>query len=481
MLQPADAQTSANSASKPIVKPDANAAANALQPGQLLDPVACAADPEETYALYLPSTYTTAKQWPIIYIFDPAARGSVPVKMYKDAAEKYGYILAASNNSRNFQGSEVSRTATALWRDTHTRLALDARRIYMMGFSGGARVATELAMRCEQCAVAGVIAQGAGYPSPPQPNERFSYFSFIADRDFNWPEIMELRRKKEEMDAPYRLRVFAGEHDWAPAQIFPEALEWLQLKAMQAAVTPRNAEFIDQQFARMQKEADDARQRKDVIAEFDAYRAMASDFKGLKDVTASAAKLAAMKNSSELKQALKKQQDAIDRQNALMQPISSSLARVGDADLPEQMSLRSTITDGMRDLTQKADHAKSEEDRAIFLRAFKGLWVQTIEAGQAQLQNGKNLALAEFYFQLISDVSPDEAWPRLLLAETSAARGDKKRAIKELREAVKRGLKNPATLEKDTHLQALGDDLEYQQIVAELKAKRDAPVPQSDH
>jgi len=43
----------------------------------------------------------------------------------------------------------------------------------------------------------------------------------------------------------------------------------------------------------------------------------------------------------------------------------------------------------------------------------------------------------------------DDVWPVLLLAETYAARGDKKLALKSLREAVRRGLTDPSVLEKD--------------------------------
>jgi len=49
----------------------------------------------------LPSYYGPEKQWPIIYIFEHAARGRLPVGIFKKTAEEFGYILMASNNSRN--------------------------------------------------------------------------------------------------------------------------------------------------------------------------------------------------------------------------------------------------------------------------------------------------------------------------------------------------------------------------------------------
>ena len=51
--------------------------------------------------LYLPPGYSESKRWPIVYAFDPGARGNVPVERYQAAAAKYGYIVAGSNNSRN--------------------------------------------------------------------------------------------------------------------------------------------------------------------------------------------------------------------------------------------------------------------------------------------------------------------------------------------------------------------------------------------
>ena len=459
---------------------ESNPGATPLSVGQIIESVPCAEDPAETYALYLPSGYSSEKSWPIIYAFDPGARGKIPVRLYKDVVEKYGYIIAASNNARNFQPEVVMNAAKAMWKDTHVRLRLDQRRVYMMGFSGGARVATELAVRCEQCAVAGVVAHGAGYPFPPSDKERFAYFAFIGDKDFNWPEMMELRRRKEEYRAPFRLRVFQGEHHWAPPEVFDEAIAWFQLKAMQMGIVPPDSAFIDQQLARTQKEAEDALQRKDTITQFEAYRSIASDFSGLRDVSPYRAKLGALQTSPELKQALKKEQEAIDQQRALTQELSSDLQELGEAELDAQQTLRAAILDGMSRLKEKAAHAKDDGTRLISTRAFNELWVEGIEAGQAELANHRQLTKAELYFRLMSSIAPDEPWPALLLAETAAAGGNKKGACKDLREAIRRGVKNPDTIEQDANLQSLRNEPEFQQIVAELRAKRESQ-PEQEH
>ena len=47
--------------------------AAALPPGQIIDNVTTAADPEQRYALYLPARYDASRGWPVIFAFDPGA------------------------------------------------------------------------------------------------------------------------------------------------------------------------------------------------------------------------------------------------------------------------------------------------------------------------------------------------------------------------------------------------------------------------
>jgi len=96
--------------------------------GKVIESVACKADAQQTYALYLPSGYTPAKKWPMLYAFDPAARGKLPVTLFKDAAEEFGYIVVGSNNSQN--GMQVASIVQTLWADTHARFKIDDQRVY---------------------------------------------------------------------------------------------------------------------------------------------------------------------------------------------------------------------------------------------------------------------------------------------------------------------------------------------------------------
>jgi hypothetical protein len=53
-----------------------------LPRGQIIDAVACAGDPAQSYALYLSSTYSPERAWSLLVAFHPAARGRAMVDTY---------------------------------------------------------------------------------------------------------------------------------------------------------------------------------------------------------------------------------------------------------------------------------------------------------------------------------------------------------------------------------------------------------------
>ena len=67
--------------------------------GQIVERIEALDDSSQSYALYLPSNYTPDRKWPVLYAFDPGARGSVPVERFKEAAEKYGWIVLGSKRT----------------------------------------------------------------------------------------------------------------------------------------------------------------------------------------------------------------------------------------------------------------------------------------------------------------------------------------------------------------------------------------------
>jgi len=164
------------------------AAAQDLPRGQIVDEVKCAGDPSQSYALYLPSSYSPNRSWSLLVGFHPAARGRAIVETYRAAAEQYGFIVAGSNNSRNGPWQVSGASAQAMSADLGQRFAIDEKRFYLTGLSGGARVALQFALANK--VIAGVIASSAGYPdSQPRKTLPFALFGTAGTEDFNYIEM----------------------------------------------------------------------------------------------------------------------------------------------------------------------------------------------------------------------------------------------------------------------------------------------------
>jgi dienelactone hydrolase len=404
----------------------------------------------------------------MIYFFDPAGRGRRPIELYKDLAEKYGFVITGSNNSRNF-GSDPSQAVNSIWQDTHARLSLDDHRLYTSGFSGGARVAGAMALNSSG-QIAGVIAHGAGYPNAHgEASDKLVYYFAVGNRDFNWPEVITDGHEREKQGLPYRVRQYSGTHQWAPPEVMDDAIRWIILKAMQSSAMPADAPFVDQQFQRIQQEAEDASKRNDALAEYEAYRSLTSDFAGLKDVSAASAKLAVLKQGPALKVALKDEQEQISEQTKIERELSPKFRAYESGNAPDMNSLRIEIQQAMAGLKNQAIRAKSEERQAVYARAYDDMKIAGIENGQQEFQ-AHHFDRAEACFDLMRQVT-DEPWPVLLLAETRVAMGNKKQGIKDLREAVRRGLNDPEILESNKQLEGLHGDPQFQKLLAEMKSK----------
>ena len=318
-----------------------------FSPGTVVPKVVCAGNPQQSYALYLPSSYSSAKRWPIIYVFDPGGRGPIAVEAIRAAAEKYGYIVVASNNSRNGAEAISTEAANSMWHDTAPRFSIDEHRRYFAGMSGGARMATALAISCKGC-VAGVVANAAGFPQGQKPSRalKFAYFAGLGNADFNFLEFVELRRELEESAMHYRVRVFEGWHGWAPPEVWQEALHWMELQAVRSGVLNHDSTWVQESYHEATERASRLLGKGDILEAFREYGFAVRDFSGLADISSAQKELAALTNSKQLKKAQKQELSAADQQRRLMSEPSAEIQGLANGNLSkdELMVLRSAFT-----------------------------------------------------------------------------------------------------------------------------------------
>jgi dienelactone hydrolase len=422
-------------ASGPSLSASQEAESSPLAPGVEIPRVVATNDPQQSYALYLPKDYSPKNRWPAVYVFDPLARGALALRQFAHAAELYGLIVAASNNSRNGPWAPQIEAAQAMVNDTQQRLTIDTKRIYFAGFSGGARVSAQLALLCK-CA-AGVLLGGAGFPlnAPPSPEVRFAVFSAVGDADFNYSEVIPLQDQLEKAALPHWLRVFDGPHEWAPANVVDEALAWFRVQAMKANLESRRAEFIGWQLGAAGQRAASFEASGELLAAWREYRQIAATFDSLTDVAATRSKAEFLAKSRPVRDGLKRESSAFKEQSRLSDEVlSAGFRRADSGSLSAQPSTTQSAAQLARDLRQRLA-AEKKSDRALILkRALGGVFIGSIESGNAALEK-KDYSEASQHFACAAEANPESEWVFRQLAVARAFSGDRKGAIEALRSA----------------------------------------------
>lgn len=436
----------------------------ALSPGNVVARVVCAANPQHSYALYLPSRYLPSRRWPIIYVFDPGARGTSALEAMRAAAEKYGYIVAASNNSRNGAEALSSQAANSMWHDTEQRFSIDEHRRYFAGMSGGARMATALAISCNGC-VAGVIANAAGFPQGRMPSNalKFAYFAALGNTDFNFLEFIDLRRDLEASGMQYRIRMFDGRHGWAPPEVWEEALHWMDLQATRSGLLNRDNTWIEGSYGDAMQRASALLAHGDFLEAFREYGFAVRDFSGLADVSSAQKELQALTGDKRVKNAQKQELSAAEEQRRLISEPSEEIQALADGDLApaELTTLRSVFTTLLK--RTRAFHHSEDPQALIARRALSGLVVQALESGQFAMDR-KQYDAALHLFDLAVSASENPGWGHYQRARVYAMTTDKKHMLAELKQAFAGGFRDPSAL--DSHeFQPFQSDPEFQKVL----------------
>lgn len=435
--------------------------------GQVIEKVMCQADASQSYALYLPSNYSPEKSWPILYGFDAGGRGNQPVELFHEAAEKYGWIVVGSNNSRNGPGVPLNEIIVALLQDTQARFAIDERRVYTTGMSGGARVASSVAIGLKD-RIAGVIACGAGFPyaKTPQKDMRFAYFSIAGIEDFNLLELRQLEEPLTKAGMTHQLLTFDGEHTWPPKAILLEAVEWMEAQAIKSGRTTNEKARVTELYAQGLSRAKQFEAPGNLYDAWLRYRILSDAFNGLgvvDEVVTSAQRLLSAKDVQTMTAQLK----AADRQQENRSNEISSLLQTMDS-AETQMQALANAKSMSAELRKKADDEKRSTDRIVARRLMTQFSITlSEEANNAMYQ--KNFNKAASFLTLAVEIRPNnpQSWYRL--ASAQAQSGKKKPAIESLKRAVENGFADGARLEQAPEFSTLRQEQEFQALIKQLK------------
>ncbi|HXU31440.1 MAG TPA: tetratricopeptide repeat protein [Thermoanaerobaculia bacterium] len=439
--------------------------------GELVDRVTAKAFPGQSYALYLPASYTPDRAYPALFLFDAREHGAGAAKRYVAAAETYGWILVSSNNSKSDEAMDPNLAAMkAMHDDALGRFSIDRKRIYAGGYSGGARAACLMAIVYPE-EVAGVLGASGGFPfdRPPSKATTFAFFGSVGEKDFNWYELHDLDRTLAELNLPHRLATFDDGHQWPPEAVATRSIEWLELRAMKTGLREKDPALIKKWLDRRTAEAQALEAGPPPAGKADGYlawRALAEDFTGLADAadlgdTAARVKLLGADKAVQAELAARVKRDKRDLET--IERAHQALASVAPEDASGSLGLLLAKL-RVKDLQKKA----AGTDRAESLSAERLLAQVGVQTGfylPRALIEKKDWARAALFLDVATTIEPKDAEAWYMLAQARAQGGNHKRAIEALAQVVSLGFADRAAIEGDPLLAPLRNDPGYRAAI----------------
>jgi len=449
-----------------------------LEKGKLIENVVCQADPGQSYALYLPFAFDPGKKWPILFLFDPGARGAAAVEAFRAAAETYGWVLAGSNNSTNGPMRESASAAWAVWVDALKRLSFDERRVYASGFSGGARVASVFPQVINR-PIAGIIGCGAGLSSGIKPGDlkAAAFIGLTGLADFNYGEMKNLDLAFDPSGVPHRFLFFEGVHDWPDQTGCARAVGWMEVMAMRGGLRPEDEKLAEAVLGRELEEARSFEEEGRVFWTVDRLEAAGRLAEGILEIPGLAARIEGLKARKEYVQFLNAEKKRDERVDEFRSSLGGAFGMVEEDEAGGGTAAYAVLKEmGISFLKKEAKNGKTLEDRSLASR----LLFEFSFAAQARandLFQKDDLIRAAAYFDLAIAACEEGLFRERYLyfnrACIASMTGDKKRALEFLSAAVDKGLADIGLLETTKELDPIRKTDRFREILE--KARKSQP------
>lgn len=451
------------------------AAPEEFEKGKIIDKVVCLDFPDQSYALYLPSDFVPTVKRPVLFLFDPTAKGPTAIEVFRPAAEKFGWILAASNNSRNGPLEPSASAARAMFRDATARFPIDKMRIYAGGFSGGSRIASLFAPAVDQ-RIAGVIGIAAGIMTGMKIDDvgASSYFGIAGVADFNYPEMKQLDADLDGADLPHRFLFYDGPHQWPDAETCLRALGWMEIMAIKEGARAKDDALIDEIQTKELAEASALSASGKAFWAARQYEAVARLFEGLRDIQSPAAEANKLERSAAYADFQKQERRRDEKDASLQRDFSRAFAFIEESPEDRRGFLEILRSLRLRSLRKEAKEAGTWEDRCMVSRVLFLFSVESPRKGYACYEKG-DFRRASSYYELAAETCLDED-PRLKtihrnLASMYSLLGEAKTSLKHLETAMEKGYADIQDLETDEDLATVRATAGFRKLLERIQKK----------
>ncbi|WP_243396946.1 alpha/beta hydrolase [Flagellimonas pacifica] len=202
----------------------------------------------DTFSLYLPTTFSTNKEWPLLLIVDLKGREKQALSMFVQSAEKEGYVLAAPQLSDTVALSKsMVKTRRALER-VLSMLPIHNSRIYAAGAGSGSRFANLVPIFMKE--VKGAVSIGASVANTDLLSVKrpFHFIGMVNENNYNYTEMLTTEKILDRYRFPNQVLIYSMNKEWPDGKYLKKAMQLFTLAAMGRKLIPKDSLYVEKAF-----------------------------------------------------------------------------------------------------------------------------------------------------------------------------------------------------------------------------------------
>lgn len=442
-------------------------------PGEVTVRIPTVGSAEQQYSLFLPSQYSSEQTWPLLIVLDPRGRAVMALELFQAGAERHGFVVMSSYQSRSDTAWAVTTEALkALLEEAAARYSIDSSRTYLAGLSGTSRAAWAYAHVLEGT-IAGVIGVAGARPHTLAIDDHeveFDYFGITGTTDFNHREMVELSLYLDEIGADHRLEIFEGGHHWPGAELASAAVDWMQLQAIRTGEIPVKSDFMDRQ---LQLSIERCERADETLEKTRRCCEISRDFDGLRDVERYRRQCEELTGSKDYKKALAARRKLFDREKIYVhRRLGPWLVRFRSTEQAPPSVSRSLIDLQIRSLQKQAQSSEDPDAAYMAQRLLDDVYANLSFYLPRDMRRVGDLDRATQSLKIAIEVAPERRRAYWRLAEAYAEQGRQGPAFEALERAIALGRVDLERLKTDPSWEVLRSDPRWLKVLERAERER---------
>ncbi len=211
------------------------------------------------FSVYLPKDFDTNKSWPLLLGFDSSGKTSRIARLYKEAAEEYGYIVVIADFLENQKPKEKVEYMLTFMNYVYTLFSIQKRRVYVTAFGEDSKLVSLLpALYSDE--ISGVIAIEDSYyyyyNSSIRIKKNFSYLGLVNITNHRLKDFLSNKAYLKSKAIPADVFVYNNKSKFPDQGLIKKTLSTFTLQAMLKGRIPKDSIWVQHLFKKELAEVD---------------------------------------------------------------------------------------------------------------------------------------------------------------------------------------------------------------------------------